>query len=309
MHEVVASVMYYFSIHVLYASLVGVAAALLTCIRGASATAKYWIWVLTAFNFVVPSGAIIDKLFAPHLMWARPLGGVSGLVWNMTQGRTALLLGVIWIAGAFILLMRLMSRVRSERSESHAQTPLKEGDASNSVADGVPVSFVEGHSSPSVRGILFPSILLPAGIDRMLNPREFHAVLIHELAHARRRDNLIRLLYEFLLSVLWLHPLIWLAGARIALYRELSCDESVIRRAHGQALVSALAKLAVPQRTRFLEATASSHLSYRLARLAGPAQPAHRAASLLLTSLFTAVIAAGVFATVAHTACCFVPKH
>jgi hypothetical protein len=40
-----------------------------------------------------------------------------------------------------------------------------------------------------------------------------------------------------------------------------------------------------------------------------PAQPAHRTASLLLTSLFAAVIASGVFETVAPTACCFVIKH
>src|SRR5207249_9193921 len=103
-----------------------------------------------------------------------------------------------------------------------------------------------------------------------------------EMAHARRRDNLIRLVHEASLCALWFHPLVWLAGARMALYRELSCDESVIRRAYGRELVSALAKLAVPGKAPFLQATASSHLSYRLARLAGP--PAtHRAASFLLT--------------------------
>lgn len=96
---------------------------------------------------------------------------------------------------------------------------------------------------------------------------------------------------------------------RTALYRELSCDESVIRRAHGQALVSALAKLAVPEKSRFLQATASSHLSYRLALLSGPPQTTCRAASLLLASLFAAVVAAGVFQTIEHTACCFLPKH
>ena len=42
--------------------------------------------------------------------------------------------------------------------------------------------------------------------------------------------------------------------------------------AQGRALVSALAKLAVPESTVFLRATASSHLSDRLARLAGPPQ-------------------------------------
>ena len=94
----------------------------------------------------------------------------------------------------------------------------------------------------------------------------------------------------------------------MALYRELSCDESVIRRAHGQALVSALAKLAVPERVPFLQAIASSHLNYRLARLAAPAQGIHRAASPLLICLFAAAMMTAIFETVAHTACCFVLK-
>ena len=78
MHEHIARTMYYFSVHLLFASIVGVAAWLLTAIRGASATTKYWIWVVTAFNFVVPSGAFIDKIWAPHLTWARPLGAIGG---------------------------------------------------------------------------------------------------------------------------------------------------------------------------------------------------------------------------------------
>jgi hypothetical protein len=102
----------------------------------------------------------------------------------------------------------------------------------------------------------------------------------------------------------------WLAGARIGLYRELSCDESVIKRAHGR-VVSAFAKLAIPKEISALRATASSHLSYRLTRLAGPVPTGHRLAiaSLALISLFSAVVAASIFQTIADTACCFVIKH
>jgi beta-lactamase regulating signal transducer with metallopeptidase domain len=308
-HEHIARVMYYFSVHLLFASIVASAAWALTSILRASATTKYWIWVASAFNFVLPCGALIDKLWAEHLTWARPLGVIGGPVWDMTQGRMGVILGVIWTTGTFSMLMRLISRIRKERGEAKVQDGLNDrGDTSNFVTDGIPVSFGDNHPSPAVRGVLSPRILLPTGIDRLLSQREFRAVLIHELAHARRHDNLIRLLYEVSLCVLWFHPLVWLAGARMALYRELSCDESVVRRSHGPALVSALAKLAVCEQTELLQATASSHLSYRLARLSGPARTTCRAASLLLTSLFTIVIVAAIFQTVAHTACCFVLK-
>jgi beta-lactamase regulating signal transducer with metallopeptidase domain len=67
--------------------------------------------------------------------------------------------------------------------------------------------------------------------------------------------------------LLWFHPLVWVAGERLALYRELSCDESVMHSAHGGDLVSALAKLANPEQAFLLQASASSFISNRLALL------------------------------------------
>src|ERR1700691_1280312 len=240
-HEQIARAMYHSSVHLLFASIVALAAWVLTSFLRASATTKYWIWVATAFNFIVPSGALIDKLWAPHLTWARPIGAIGGPIWDITYGLTPVILGVIWMTGALAMLSRLIYRIRRERREAEALAPSGDrGLTHNFLADGIPVSFGDRHPSPAVRGVLYPRILLPIGIDRLLNPGEFHAVLIHELAHARRRDNLIRLLYEASLCALWFHPLMWLAGARLSLYRELSCDESVIRHAHRHELGSAL---------------------------------------------------------------------
>jgi len=127
---------------------------------------------------------------------------------------------------------------------------------------------------------------------------------MHEVTHARRRDNLLRLLHELVLCALWFHPLVWLTGSRLALYRELSCDEPVIRSARGQELVSALAKLANPQGEFLLRASVTSFLSDRLDRLTEEPRGSSRALNSLLTVLFCAVLAAGVIETIAHTACC-----
>jgi beta-lactamase regulating signal transducer with metallopeptidase domain len=308
MHEHIARSMYYFSVQLLYASMVGIGTWVLTSIRGASATTKYWMWVVTALNFIVPVGAMFDRVWARHLGWAHPIGAIGAPIWLLTQGRTAVALGTVWLAGALFMFARLIARVRAERRDSRPALHHSRDAISSFTADGIPVRFGSAQPGPAVNGILSPEILLPLGIDRVLDEQEFDAVLVHELAHARRRDNLIRLLYEISLCLLWFHPLIWLAGARMSLFRELSCDEAVIQRAQGQALVSALAKLAVPEQALFLHATASSHVSHRLARLAGPSQLATRASNLLFASLFAVVMTMGVFQTVAHTACCFLLK-
>jgi len=282
MHEQIARALYYVGIHLLYATVVGGAVWALTSIRGAAATTKYWMWVLAVANFVIPVGAFMDRLLAPHLTWAEPLGVVGGAVWTLTQGRTAFVTGTIWLAGATLMLARLLARLWIERRE--------------------------GVAGPAVSGLFRPRIVLPHDIDEILTPEELHAVVLHELTHAARRDNLIRLGYELTLCLLWFHPIVWLAGWRLAVYRELSCDESVTERASGQDLISALAKLAAPENSPFLHATAAAHIRERLAVLETPRR-SRAAVDLLLVVLFASITGAGIFGTIAHTACCFVLPH
>jgi beta-lactamase regulating signal transducer with metallopeptidase domain len=294
---------YYAAIHLTFASIVCLAALALTSIPRGSATTKYWIWAATSLNFFLPVGAILDRLWATHLSWARPLGIIGGEIHDILQDAAiAALLGVVWLLGATLMFVRLCWRIRGERHATRDERP-------GFFAHGVPVQFAANGRGPEMAGVLRPRISLPDGINRFLSEPEMNAVLIHELTHARRRDNLTRLIYEAGLCVLWFHPLVWLAGSRLALYRELSCDERVIQSGHAGDLVSALTKLANPERTLLPETTASSFLSHRLARLAA-AQPqqACPAQSTLLTAMFVAVFLAGVFETVAHTACCFLGK-
>jgi beta-lactamase regulating signal transducer with metallopeptidase domain len=309
MHEHITRALYYFDVHLLYASIVGLAAWVLTSIRRGSATTKYWIWVATSLNFILPLGAVLDRFLAPHLAWATPLGIIGGAASSITQSPAATLLSMVWLLGTILMLTRLCLRLWAERRDD----PSAAGQSAlqpkwSFLAQGVPIRFAGTRQGPAVHGVLHPHISLPQGIDRLLSEHELNAVLIHELTHARRRDNLIRLIHEIGLCALWFHPLVWITGSRLALYRELSCDESVIQSAHGGDLVSALAKLANPEEAFLLQATVSSFMSHRLARLAAQPQMMSRGANTLLTVVFSAALLAGVFATVAHTACCFVHK-
>lgn len=201
MHEHVARTMYYFGIHMLYASIVACAACALTAIRGGSATTKYWIWVVTTLNFMVPTGARIDKMWTPHLTWAAPLGVIGDAAWNLTQGRIAVMLALIWLFGALAMFMRLVWRIRVARRESQGVMIPQERSAGESfVADGVPVNFDDRYSTPAVRGVFRPRISLPSGLDRLLSQQELDAVCRASLCtglrprYSRRRGMRRRIL-------------------------------------------------------------------------------------------------------------------
>lgn len=304
MPEQLVRASHYLEIHLLYASLVWLAAWALTSSRHGTATAKYWIWVATSINFVLPLSVVLDGLRAPRPSWIPPLntGGLgSGL---LRTAPSPAILGVVWLIGALLMVGRLCLRIHVDRRQarSTAGDRVSEG-RTGFLTQGVPVRFAGSRQAPAVDGILRPHISLPDGIDRLLSEQELDAVLVHELTHAKRRDNLIRLIHEVVLCLLWFHPLVWITGSRLALYRELSCDEPVIERDHGGHLVSALAKLASGGDASLLQATASSLISHRLARLTTPSpQRTFLALNMLLTALFGGVLILSAMGTAAQTA-------
>ena len=311
MHEHIARVLYYLEVHLLFASLVWLAAWALTSIPRGSATVKYWIWVVAALNFLLPLGALVDKFGAAHLSWASPLGMLGDVGSGIAGSATAALtLCAVWLLGATLMLTRLCLRVRAEHRAAGTKAGERTLEAERSfLAHGVPVKFGSRRRTPGVDGVLRPYISLPRGIEGLLSKNELNAVLIHEQTHARRRDNLIRVLYEVGLCGLWFHPLVWVSGTRLALYRELSCDEAVIANARGGDLVSALAKLAHREDASLLRATATSFMGHRLAQLTAVRPQGTRvAANALLAVVFGVVVLAGIFETVAHTACCFIAR-
>jgi beta-lactamase regulating signal transducer with metallopeptidase domain len=98
--------------------------------------------------------------------------------------------------------------------------------------------------------------VLPATLSEHLAPEEMDAVLLHELAHVLRWDNLTRAAVHALTCVFWFFPLLAWLERRIGAESELACDELVlICGARPQEYLSAILKVC---RFYFLEPVAGS---------------------------------------------------
>jgi len=81
---------------------------------------------------------------------------------------------------------------------------------------------------PMVIGHLKPVILIPIGLINSLNTDEVEAILIHELAHIRRRDYLVNLLQSFMEIIFFFNPAVLWISQLIKTERENCCDDLAI---------------------------------------------------------------------------------
>lgn len=80
---------------------------------------------------------------------------------------------------------------------------------------------------PALSGLLRPVILLPEGWGEQVSGPELRHILLHELAHVRRRDLWLQEVIVLLHLVFWFNPLLWLMRRRISHLVELCCDRMV----------------------------------------------------------------------------------
>ncbi|MCI0331924.1 MAG: DUF1559 domain-containing protein [Planctomycetes bacterium] len=186
----------------------------------------------------------------------------------------------VWLVGTpmtFALLTAGLVGTKRLRRASRAiddgpiTTLLSRLASSLRITHRVSLAVCDRIASPVLVGIVRPIILLPPAALTGWSPDEIEMVLLHELAHVRRWDNLVNLIQRLIESLLFFHPAVWLISTWVRRERETCCDAFVVGRtlrphAYAELLVALSAQLCEPSepgrpRPRFLTVGASSAIS------------------------------------------------
>lgn len=158
-------------------------------------------------------------LLLPKIPLLPPAIGKAG----MSEPPAAWLHGMVavWLIGCGIGWLRLgLSAVGLARWR-------RQSTMVDRIAGTVEIRELAGLSGPVAAGVFRRMIFVPVGWHAW-DEETRDAVLLHELAHHRRRDPLVRWLAAFACTFHWFNPLAHWMRRRLILQCEQACDEKVV---------------------------------------------------------------------------------
>ncbi|MEX0676692.1 MAG: M56 family metallopeptidase, partial [Pirellulales bacterium] len=197
----------------------------------------------------------VDASAADHSEFPAPRLPESSLepVTRMFAFSPPTLIFAAWVLGSTLWLVVAATRIgRFRRTLSYAEqaSPALQREvqilAERLGVRRVPeVRLVKRRIPPLVWAMFgAPVILLPAGLLRILSPMQRATLLVHELAHLKRRDHLARMLELAALGLYWWHPVVWWARRNVERAAEQCCDAEVVAHMPDAAGAYACALLA-----------------------------------------------------------------
>lgn len=137
----------------------------------------------------------------------------------------------IWLIGAamlfsYLLIVYILFSLKLRRVDTHKDQKiislLREYKDKMNIKGDVALKIYG--STPMLKGILKPVIILPGGY----NSEEIRQMIIHELCHLKHNDILLNMISTIFLCLNWYNPIIWACYSVFKRDIEVSCDQRVI---------------------------------------------------------------------------------
>jgi beta-lactamase regulating signal transducer with metallopeptidase domain len=229
--------------------------------RRGSASARHLVWtcalaaalLIPAAAFVTPRWQVeapvplitlpapsgvdepVTSAAPPQAARAQPVATVASATLAPSSIDAASVVVTLWAAGTSAVLLYLSAgfvsawRLR-RRASTAAEASREEVQAlaeAFEIAQPILVVQADLPTTPMVLGVWRPSIVMPRDAAAWPEERR-HVVLLHELAHIKRRDCLTQILAQVVCAAYWFNPLAWLAARRLRAERERACDDFVL---------------------------------------------------------------------------------
>ncbi len=147
------------------------------------------------------------------------------------------LAAVAWLAGAAALILYVaafsvkMGRQRRRLellTDPQIVSIIEDCRLRLGIREPVPVYTGRQGKSPYLSGLFRPWIYLPQEMARELSASQLAHILLHELAHHKRKDIMWNAIGSLALAIHWMNPLVWIGMKRMKADRELACDACVL---------------------------------------------------------------------------------
>jgi len=153
-------------------------------------------------------------------------GGVS---WQ-TCLLTVWLVGIVWQASRIVLQRRELTRLLRGTSACQPEQAQLVAECAHQIglASGPEVRTTSIAISPFVCGIRRPCLVLPTQLFAEVEREQLRQIVLHELAHLRRRDLTWCWVTQLMLVGYWFHPVAYWVAYQEQLERELACDHEAM---------------------------------------------------------------------------------
>lgn len=225
---------------------------------------------------------------------------------RVNGGLWLFVVGAVWLLGAAWKWARLalsIRRIRAIKSRAIVMAApggtWPEGLARVRRGRRVWLGWSDEIQVPGVFGFVRPAILFPRRLEGELTASEMEQVALHELAHISRFDDWWQVVQRMIEGVLFFHPAIRFVSQRLALEREIACDDWVLHRVQRpREYASCLARLAEHRSLRPLPvpgaALSKKHIVRRIEMLMSTRRNSRPGSSRLVTALATLMLAVAI---------------
>jgi bla regulator protein blaR1 len=239
----------------------GGACGLAWLLRHNSADARFRIWLAASLKFLVPFAPLVaigraigwpsattlpqptlstalNTLNQPFVLPATVATGVR------TTPAAALptptwpdVLTAVWLTGCLVLLavwtirwLRVAAIVGASKPLTDVAiiARLRRAEAAIGITRPLRAVVTAAAIEPGVFGIVRPVLIWPRPLSTQLQGDQIDGVLMHELAHVQRYDNLAAALHLVVETIFWFVPPVWWLERQLLRERELACDRAAV---------------------------------------------------------------------------------